>query len=186
MTYQTTPATPARFRNAPLLGAFMFAHFTHHVSNSMLTPLLPVVRSGLGLTYAQSGFLVSAFTVSQGLSQLPIGALADRFPTRTVIAVGLVATAACMVAMGFAADYWQLLLALVGLGLVAGSYHAPAAKALAQVFDKQRLGAALGLHTTGGTEGVGRATTRAVVWACVLILVLDFFITKTLIAVGFF
>jgi phospholipid/cholesterol/gamma-HCH transport system permease protein len=48
------------------------------------------------------------------------------------------------------------------------------------------VGCYFGLHTTGGTEGVGRATTRAVVWACVLILVLDFFITKTLIAVGFF
>lgn len=48
------------------------------------------------------------------------------------------------------------------------------------------VGCYYGLHTTGGTEGVGRATTRAVVTACVLILILDFFITKSLIAVGFF
>ena len=43
-----------------------------------------------------------------------------------------------------------------------------------------------GLNTTGGTEGVGRATTQAMVVASVLILVLDFFITKFLIAVRFF
>lgn len=48
------------------------------------------------------------------------------------------------------------------------------------------VGCYCGLRTTGGTEGVGRSTTRAVVVACVLILVLDFFITKTLIAIGFF
>ena len=43
-----------------------------------------------------------------------------------------------------------------------------------------------GLNTTGGTEGVGRSTTQAMVVASVLILVLDFFITKFLIAVRFF
>jgi phospholipid/cholesterol/gamma-HCH transport system permease protein len=48
------------------------------------------------------------------------------------------------------------------------------------------VGCYFGLHTTGGTEGVGRSTTRAVVVACVLILVLDFFYTKFLSAVGFF
>jgi phospholipid/cholesterol/gamma-HCH transport system permease protein len=48
------------------------------------------------------------------------------------------------------------------------------------------VGCYCGLHTTGGTEGVGRSTTRAVVIACVLILVVDFFVTKLLIAVGFF
>jgi phospholipid/cholesterol/gamma-HCH transport system permease protein len=35
----------------------------------------------------------------------------------------------------------------------------------------------------GGTQGVGRATTQAVVAASVLILVTDFFVTKLLISV---
>ena len=35
-----------------------------------------------------------------------------------------------------------------------------------------------GLQTTGGTEGVGRATTRAVVYSSIMIFVLDFFLTK--------
>ena len=48
------------------------------------------------------------------------------------------------------------------------------------------VGCYFGLHTTGGTEGVGRSTTQAVVVASVLILVLDFFITKFLIGIGFF
>ncbi len=48
------------------------------------------------------------------------------------------------------------------------------------------VGCYFGLHTRGGTEGVGRSTTQAVVVACVLILILDFFYTKFLIAIGFF
>jgi phospholipid/cholesterol/gamma-HCH transport system permease protein len=48
------------------------------------------------------------------------------------------------------------------------------------------VGCYFGLHTTGGTEGVGRSTTQAVVVAIVLILLLDFFITKFLIGIRFF
>ena len=48
------------------------------------------------------------------------------------------------------------------------------------------VGCYFGLHTTGGTEGVGRATTQSMVVASVLILVLDFFITKFLIGIHFF
>jgi phospholipid/cholesterol/gamma-HCH transport system permease protein len=40
----------------------------------------------------------------------------------------------------------------------------------------------VGLRTTGGTQGVGRATTNAVVAGSVLVLALDFLITKLLIA----
>lgn len=40
-----------------------------------------------------------------------------------------------------------------------------------------------GLRTTGGTEGVGTSTTRTVVTASILILVLDYFVTQTLLAV---
>ena len=48
------------------------------------------------------------------------------------------------------------------------------------------VGCYYGLTTHGGTEGVGRSTTQAVVVACVLILVLDFFITQFLIGIHFF
>jgi phospholipid/cholesterol/gamma-HCH transport system permease protein len=40
------------------------------------------------------------------------------------------------------------------------------------------VGCYYGLTTKGGTQGVGRSTTQAVVVASVLILVLDFFVTR--------
>ena len=44
------------------------------------------------------------------------------------------------------------------------------------------VGCYYGMTAKGGTQGVGRATTQAVVSASVLIVVSDFFITKLLMA----
>ena len=41
-----------------------------------------------------------------------------------------------------------------------------------------------GMHTKGGAEGVGKATTEAVVTSMVLVMVLDYFISAVLVAVG--
>ena len=42
------------------------------------------------------------------------------------------------------------------------------------------VGCYQGLHTRGGAEGVGKATTQAVVLSCLWILISDFFLTKVL------
>jgi phospholipid/cholesterol/gamma-HCH transport system permease protein len=55
-------------------------------------------------------------------------------------------------------------------------------KPLAFGFVLVSIGCQVGLRTTGGTQGVGRATTRAVVGASVGVLAVDFFLTKLLIA----
>ena len=45
------------------------------------------------------------------------------------------------------------------------------------------IGCYVGLTTTGGTQGVGRATTNAVVAASVSVIAVDFFVTRLLITV---
>jgi phospholipid/cholesterol/gamma-HCH transport system permease protein len=45
------------------------------------------------------------------------------------------------------------------------------------------VGCYFGFSTKGGTQGVGRSTTQAMVAASVLILIVDFFITRLLIGV---
>ncbi|MGE3189789.1 MAG: ABC transporter permease, partial [Vicinamibacterales bacterium] len=47
------------------------------------------------------------------------------------------------------------------------------------------IGCHVGLRTRGGTQGVGRSTTNAVVAASVAVLAVDFFVTRLLIAVLF-
>jgi phospholipid/cholesterol/gamma-HCH transport system permease protein len=43
------------------------------------------------------------------------------------------------------------------------------------------IGCFYGLKTSGGTQGVGRATIDAVVWASVFIIVADFFVTRVML-----
>jgi len=44
------------------------------------------------------------------------------------------------------------------------------------------VGCYYGMSTRGGTQGVGRSTTQAVVASSVLILIVDFFVTKLIFA----
>jgi phospholipid/cholesterol/gamma-HCH transport system permease protein len=66
----------------------------------------------------------------------------------------------------FMADLWMGLIKPVVLG-----------------FALVTIGCHVGLRTSGGTQGVGRATTNAVVSGSVAVLVLDFLVTKLLIVV---
>jgi phospholipid/cholesterol/gamma-HCH transport system permease protein len=47
------------------------------------------------------------------------------------------------------------------------------------------IGCHVGLRTRGGTQGVGRATTSAVVVASVTVLLVDFFVTRLLLTLFF-
>jgi phospholipid/cholesterol/gamma-HCH transport system permease protein len=75
------------------------------------------------------------------------------------------------------AFYWRS----VGNALVLNDLVMGLAKPAAFGFILATVGCYMGLGTTGGTRGVGQATTRSVVVASVLILASDFFITKFLL-----
>jgi MFS transporter, FSR family, fosmidomycin resistance protein len=137
-------------RGQTLLATITAAHFSHHVTNSLLNPLLPLIRDAFALTYAQSGLAVSAFSLSAGLANAPWGMLADRVGSRTVIVGGLLAMGAVSVALAAAGAYWQLLVCLVLMGIVSGSYHGPTAALIARTFAQRVRGTAMGLHITGG------------------------------------
>ena len=133
-----------------MLATITAAHFAHHTSNSLLSPLLPLIRDTFAMSYAQSGFAVSAYSLSLGLSNGPIGLLADRIGSRKVMVVGLVLTGLVSAAVSQAGSYGQLLVLLLALGVISGTYHAPAAALISRVFSPRVRGAAMGLHITGG------------------------------------
>ena len=133
-----------------LLAAFSVAHFAHHVTNSLLSALLPFIRDAFGLSYLESGFAVTAYAITSGVTNAPWGILADRLGARRIIVWGLVLIGVSSMAIGGAANYWQLLLALMVMGVASGSYHAPASAIIAETFSRARRGLAMGTHTTAG------------------------------------
>jgi phospholipid/cholesterol/gamma-HCH transport system permease protein len=78
-----------------------------------------------------------------------------------------------------ASTYWNS----VWSGLYLSDLFTGLAKPLVFGFIITMMASYRGLSTTGGTEGVGRATTQAVVLSSVFVLASDFFMTKLLIEV---
>jgi phospholipid/cholesterol/gamma-HCH transport system permease protein len=67
--------------------------------------------------------------------------------------------------------------------LIAGDVVEGLVKPLFSGFIIATVGCYYGLRTTGGTRGVGRSTTQAVVTSSVLIILVDFLVTQLMIAI---
>jgi MFS family permease len=133
------------------LAAFSVAHFAHHVTNSLLSALLPfMVSDGLVASNTLAGFAVTASAVASGLTNPPLGVLADRIGARKVIVGGLFLMGLSSVAIGLSGSYLLLILGLLLMGIASGTYHAPASALIAETFPFARRGVALGTHTTAG------------------------------------
>ncbi|MBI2324374.1 MAG: MFS transporter [Chloroflexi bacterium] len=137
-------------RGRAAIAGFSIAHFSHHVTNSLLSPLLPLIRDTFALTYTEQGIAVSAFSLSVGIANAPMGVLADRIGSRAVLAGGLVLLGISSIALSLAGQYWHLLVLLAAMGIISGSYHAPAVALISRAFPERGRGAVMGLHTTGG------------------------------------
>jgi len=134
-----------------LIPQFMLAHFSHHVCTGVLIPLLPLIREGFGLNYFRSGTLVSSFSISYGLGQIPISILADRIGPRLIIIIGLVTISLTGIGVSVTQAFWQMVICFVAMGLIGGTYHAPASSFISQSLPTSIRGRALGLHVTGGS-----------------------------------
>ncbi len=133
-----------------LLPLFVLAHFGHHLLGALLVPLLPYIRNEFSLDYAQAGWVVSAFMVSYGISQLPAGWLADRIGPRLVIAIGISGVGLSGLLVGFSPTYIILVIFLILLGVAGGGYHPASIPVIATSVDPEKRGRALGLHQIGG------------------------------------
>jgi len=128
----------------------MLAHFAHHVLTALMTPLLPFIRDDFGLDYTQSGLLLSALTLSYGISHLPAGWLADRLGPRILITVGISGVALAGLFVGLSQTYIMLIVFLVLMGMAGGGYHPSASPLISASVEPNKRGRALGLHLIGG------------------------------------
>jgi MFS family permease len=146
--------TIKKFRFSPSLGLlplFVLAHFSHHVVTALMAPLLPMIRTDFGLDYTQSGLLISAFTLSYGISQLPAGWLADRFGPRFLITIGICGVALAGLLVGLSQTYIMMIAFLVLMGVAGGGYHPAAPTLISSSVESRNRGRALGFHQTGGS-----------------------------------
>ena len=108
---------------AGTLWLFILAHFSHHVITALITPLLPYIRNDFALDYTQSGFVISAFSLSYGIGQLPAGLLADRMGPRNLITISIVGVALAGLMVGLSKAYIVMVLCLIGMGIAGSDDH---------------------------------------------------------------
>jgi len=161
----------------------------------VLTALMVAGRNSSGIASELGSMVVS--------EQIDAMRALGTDPLRKLVIPRLVATVVTLPLLTILADFCGLLggyvISYVTVHLTTGEYWTSAYQALTYHDVTQGLikpiffavlismvGCYQGLQTTGGTEGVGRSTTRAMVVASVLIVLVDFFITKFLIGIGFF
>ena len=135
-----------------MLPLFVLAHFGHHVVGAMLRPLMPIIRTELGLSYTEAGIVISAFAITGGISQLPAGWLADRLGPRLMVLLGVAGVAIAGLMIGRSQSYMSLIILLVLAAVLGGGYHPASASAISSLVPAERRGRALGIHLVGGSS----------------------------------
>jgi len=134
-----------------LMPLFILAHFAHHLLTALPIPLLPMIRSDFSLDYTKSGLVMSAFTLSYGIGQLPAGWLADRTGPRLVLTIGICGVALGGFFVGLSHTFWMMIFFLALMGVLGGGYHPAAPPMISDSVEPQSQGRALGVHAIGGS-----------------------------------
>jgi phospholipid/cholesterol/gamma-HCH transport system permease protein len=188
-----TYRTLTRFGSATILGEAVALSVVRELG-PVLTALVVAGRVSSGIASELGSMLVS--------EQIDALRAMGTDPQRKLVAPRLFATVVTLPLLTILSDFIAMLggyvISLSVAHLTSNEYWSPAYQSLDYHDVTQGLikpvffavvialvGCFQGLQTTGGTEGVGRSTTQAVVVASVVILVLDFFITQFLIGIRF-
>lgn len=185
-----TGITLDQFGARPVVGRLISASMIKELG-PVLTGLMLAGRVGSGIA-AELGSMVVTDQINalRALGTDPVRklvvprVLAGFFmaPVLTVIADGLGIVGGWLVAVFqlrvVSSVYWS--------SIIKGLYLQDAWMGLAKPFILGyvivTIGCHVGLRTKGGTQGVGRATTNAVVAASVAVIAVDFFVTRVLIS----
>ena len=132
---------------------FAYTHGSHDQCTGLLVALLPFIRTDLGLSYMQSGLLLSAYMITSGASQFLGGWLGDRTSRHLVIAIGLCGVGSAALAIGLSSAFYPMLAILIIMGIFAGAYHPSAASMISGYFEEARRGKAIAVHMLGGSIG---------------------------------
>ena len=138
---------------------FACGYFLSYLYRSTNAVLASYLSSDLNLNAEQLGLITSAYFLTFGLFQLPLGVLLDKYGARKVQSILFLIAAIGAILFSLGNGVWSLVTArgLIGLG-VSGALMA-AFKAFAVWFPKERLPLLIGLFMSAGGMGAIVAST---------------------------
>src|SRR5580692_10360466 len=143
--------------------AISTAHWVSHFHMFVVPMLFPFLKERLGVGYIELGFALTVFAVVSGLTQAPIGYLADHIGARKILLMGLTLGGFSLIMLGLHLSYSWLIASAILLGLANSVYHPADYAILSAHMDEQRMGRAFSIHTFAGY--LGGAVAPAIVAA---------------------
>src|ERR1700742_2009557 len=105
------------------LTAVSIAHWLSHFHIFTLPMLFLFLKERLGVGYIELGFALTVFGLVSGLTQAPIGYLADHIGARKVLLIGLTVGGLALIMLGLHLSYPWLIASAALLGLANSVYH---------------------------------------------------------------
>ena len=140
------PLTPRR--ELWLLLTLAGIQFTHILDFMIMMPLGPQFTALFGISDAQFGLLVSAYTLAAGVSGLIATTYVDRFGRKRLLLVLYALFAVATLACGLAPTYALLMAARIVAGLFGGVLSALCQTIVGDVVPFERRGRAMGIFMT--------------------------------------
>src|SRR3984885_5309006 len=132
---KATPRVRSIQRTA--LAMLVLAGAVNYIDRATLAVANPLIRQDLGLSIADMGYLLSAFLWAYAFSQLPTGAMVDRFGPRFLLSVGLALWSLAQVLGGVVQGFGQFFGARVLLGIGEAPQFPTAARVVRDWFNQR-------------------------------------------------
>jgi predicted MFS family arabinose efflux permease len=149
----------AFFRSARrwyVLGILMLVYALNIADRFVMSTLIEPIKADLKLSDFSIGFLTgTALAIFYVTAGLPLAYLADRVNRRSLVAAAVAAWSILTACCGVAQNYWQLLVARVGVGVGEAGGTAPSVALLADYFPWRTRALAMSIYSLGLALGSG-------------------------------
>jgi len=144
-------ATARRYALVILATVYMF----NFIDRQILAILLPAIRDEFQVSDAWLGFLTGpAFAMFYIILGIPVARYADRHNRRNLIALAVALWSGMTALSGLAANFVQLALARVGVGIGEAGCSPPAHSMIADYYPPEKRSTAMGVYTIGISAGI--------------------------------
>lgn len=153
-----SPALPSSTRGWLVTGLLMAASMISFLDRHIVTLMVAPLERDLRITDLQFALLTGgAFGLFYTLAGVPLAWLADHGRRTWIIATGVTLWSVMTMLCGMAGSFAALFAARLGVGVGEATLSPAAWSMLADLFDRKRLPAALGLYAAGLFIGAGVA-----------------------------
>ncbi|HAS41840.1 MAG TPA: MFS transporter [Microscillaceae bacterium] len=150
-TTQTHQKKYAKYVLYILTGVYVF----NFIDRQILVVIQELIKKDLNLSDGQLGLLTGfAFAIFYVTLGLPIARLADKTNRKNVISASLVLWSGMTAISGLVVNYWQLLLARIGVGIGEAGGSPPAHSIISDYFPPEKRATALSIYSSGIYIGV--------------------------------